>query len=57
MVLDEKLRPLHELTEDGKRKYIDLLEKTADEILFKHQHPLKWAIMKAKEIFNKEDES
>ena len=53
MALDEELRPLHGLTEEGKKNYSNLLEKVADEILFKHQHPLKWVIEKTKEMFRK----
>ena len=51
MAIDEELKPLHELTEEGKKNYSDLLEKGADEILFKHQHPLKWVVLKVKELF------
>lgn len=53
MAIDEELRPLHELTEEGKKNYNDFLEKVADEILFKHQHPFKWVIEKTKEMFRK----
>ena len=52
MVLDEELRPCHALTEYGKEVYRDYIEKKADEILFKHEHPLKWIVMKAKELFD-----
>ena len=50
MVTDEELRPLHELTEEGKKNYNDFLEKAADEILFKHQHPFKWMLSKMKDM-------
>jgi len=40
MVLDtETLEPLHELSDEGKSRYKDLLETSADEILWKHEHP------------------
>jgi len=52
MVLDEDLKPMHTLSEYGKDKYRDYLEKKADEILFKHEHPLKWIASKAKELFD-----
>jgi len=41
---EETLEALHPLTEQGKQQYQQLLERKADEILFKHQHPLKWAV-------------
>ena len=44
MVLDEELRPLHKLTPKGEEDYRKMLEQKADEILFKHQHPLRWMI-------------
>ena len=52
MVLDEDLKPMHELTEKGKEDYSRLLESIADEILFRNKHPVKWTIEKIKEIFS-----
>ena len=40
----------HELTEEGKELYQKLLEAAADEILFKHEHPVKWLIQKFKDL-------
>ena len=54
MVIDKDLKPLHELTEEGKQAYSDFLEKKADEILFKHQHPFKWLFVQVKEALNRE---
>ena len=53
MVIDKELRPLHQLTRIGEQNYRKMLEAEADEILFKHQHPFKWAIQKTKDIFAK----
>ena len=33
---------LHELTEDGEKAYQKMLEFAADELLFKHKHPIKY---------------
>lgn len=52
MVLDKNLKPLHQLSKQGEEAYNHFLEVKADEILFKHQHPFKWAVEKAKEIFD-----
>ena len=55
MVIDkEELKPLHKLTRKGEEEYKMMLEKKADEILFKHAHPFKWAMQKVKEMFNEE---
>ena len=51
MVIDKKLNPLHPLTELGREHYQQMLERAADEIIFKHKHPLKWIFLKAKEAF------
>ena len=50
MTIDEELRPLHQLTKLGDENYKKFLEEKADEILFKYEHPLQWAICKVKEI-------
>ena len=43
MVYDTKtLKPLHPLTEEGKQAYAQMLERAADEILFKSKHPFKY---------------
>lgn len=36
------LEPLHELTEEGRKAYEHMLEAIADEILFRHKHPIKY---------------
>ena len=51
MVLDEDLCPLHRLTKKGEEQYHQYLETVADEILFKHDHPVRWFIEKLKEYF------
>ena len=45
MVYNEKtLKLYHSLTEKGEKEYYLMLEKKADEILYKAKHPLKyWA--------------
>lgn len=45
------LEVLHALTPEGKEYYHQMLEQKADEILFKHEHPLKWAILQIKDFF------
>lgn len=50
MVLDDQLRPLHPLTNKGEKQYRQLLESMADEILFKHAHPIKWFFEKIKDF-------
>lgn len=51
MVIDtETLKPLHELTEEGKITYSDFLERKADEILFKKSHPIRFYAGKIKEL-------
>lgn len=50
MVLDEELRPCHQLTKQGEEQYRIFLEQEADEILFKHEHPFRWMILKIKEL-------
>ena len=51
MVLDDELRPCHQLTKQGEEEYKRLLEQEADEILFKHAHLFKWLVLKTKELF------
>ena len=43
----------HKLTKKGEVAYRKMLEKAADEILFKHQHPFKWFFQKINELFFK----
>ena len=51
MAYDEKtLKPLHKLTERGKIEYELMLERKADEILYKHDHPVKAALEKIKDL-------
>lgn len=38
----DTLEPLHNLTEQGEELLKQLLEQRADEILFKHKHPIKY---------------
>lgn len=40
---------MHPLTKQGEDAYHLFLEKTADDILFKHEHPVKWTWQKVKE--------
>ena len=53
MVVDKDLKPLHKLSRSGEEQYREMLEKEADEILFKHKHPFKWAMQKVKDLFKK----
>ena len=46
MAYDEDLRPCHGLSKEGKASYEKMLERKADEILFKHEHPFKWFVQK-----------
>lgn len=55
MVLDEELKTLHGLTKLGEEAYKKFLEQKADEILFKHQHPLVWACREIRSWFKRED--
>ena len=48
---DETLEILHGLTPEGKEQYQKMLEQKADEILFKSQHPLRWAMKFISEAF------
>ena len=34
--------PCHDLTKEGEVAYRKFLERKADEILFRHQHPFRW---------------
>lgn len=53
MVYDsDTFKALHTLTEAGEISYRNILEQRADEILFKNQHPFKWAISKIREMFS-----
>ena len=52
MVIDNKeLKPLHELTEEGKRNYQKFLEDRADEIIYKSEHPFKYFFGKILDFF------
>ena len=51
MAIDKNLNPLHPLTGIGRERYQQMLERAADEIIFKHKHPLKWIVLKIKEAF------
>lgn len=43
MVYDtNSLKPCHDLTSDGWMSYFAMLERKADEILFKRKHPIKY---------------
>lgn len=51
MAYDTKtLEILHGLSQEGQIEYQKMLERKADEILFKHQHPFKWTAMKIAEM-------
>lgn len=53
MVIDNKeLKPLHELTEEGKRNYQKFLEDRADEIIYKSEHPFKYLFGKILDFFS-----
>lgn len=45
----ESLRVCHELSRQGEEAYHAFLERRADEILFRAQHPLKWAVSRIRE--------
>lgn len=52
MVYETKtLKICHKLSKEGKCNYEKFLEQKADEILFKHEHPIKWLFKKISEIF------
>lgn len=52
MAYDTKtLEVLHRLTSQGQEHYQKMLEEKADEILFKHEHPIKWIMLKVKQLF------
>lgn len=52
MVYDKKtLQVYHKLTKQGEEAYRELLEKEADKILFKHQHPFLNFLEILKDIF------
>ncbi len=53
MVYDAKTYVcLHKLTDKGKENYEAMLEAVADEILFRHEHPVRWMLEKIKKYFN-----
>ena len=37
----QTLEPFHELTEEGKEHYQEMLERIADDILYAAKHPLR----------------
>lgn len=47
----DTLEILHNLTKEGQERYQDMLEKKADEIIFKSKHPLKWAMQELSKFF------
>lgn len=50
MVYDSKTyQILHGLTPEGEAEYRKMLEEKADEILFRHQHPVRWFLLKIRE--------
>ena len=56
MVYEEKSwRLCHELTEQGKEVWQQMLEAEADRILWKHQHPVKAAVGWLKEKLRQQD--
>ena len=40
---------MHGLTPEGEAEYRKMLEEKADEILFRHQHPVRWFLLKIRE--------
>ena len=52
MVYDSKtLKNLHDLTKSGEIQYQKMLEEKGNEIIFKHEHPLKWIMLKIYDFF------
>ena len=41
----------HGLTKKGEEEYRKMLERAADDILFKSKHPFKWIFMRILEFF------
>lgn len=51
MVYDSKtFEILHGLTPEGEEEYRKMLEHEADMILFRHEHPLRWLLLRLKEL-------
>lgn len=49
MVYDSKtFQNLHNLTDEGLQNYRDMLEREADRILYRHEHPFKyyWGVVR-----------
>lgn len=45
MVYDSKTyKVLHGLTPEGEKLYAEVLERKADEILFRAKHPVRWLL-------------
>ena len=56
MVYDANTYELyHELEPNAKDLYCEILEDAATEMLFKHNHPLKWLLEKAIALVSRND--
>ena len=56
MVYDANTYELyHELEPKAKDLYCEILEDAATEMLFKHNHPLKWLLEKAIALVSRND--
>ena len=44
----DSLKTCHDLTSEGWLSYFAMLERRADEILFKHKHPIKYWLQRLK---------
>lgn len=49
----DTLKLLHGLTPEGETLWHEFLEKKADEILFRHEHPVKYVAGKAVDIMRR----
>lgn len=47
----DTLIPCHRLTRSGEIEYRKMLEEKADEILFKHEHPVRYYLGVVREFF------
>jgi len=52
--MSDTFEPCHGLTETGKAEYEKLLGLAADEILFRHAHPVKYVLARIAEFFRGE---
>lgn len=53
MVYDSKTYELlHRPTPEGLVLYREMLEEKATELIFRHEHPVRWFFIKLKEMFD-----